>query len=77
MPYVNTLRIILEQSVEWQAILYMTFIDFEKALDSVKREILWSTLQDCGISGKVIQIIKNCMISSDAKSTMKGSFLSL
>jgi len=29
---INTLRIILEQSIEWQAILYVTFIDSEKAL---------------------------------------------
>jgi len=34
---INTQRIILEQSVEWQAILYVTFIDFEKAFDSVKK----------------------------------------
>jgi hypothetical protein len=29
---VMTLRIILEQIVEWQAILYATSIDFEKGL---------------------------------------------
>ena len=37
---INTLRIILEQSVGWQTILYVTFIDFEKAFDFVKREIM-------------------------------------
>jgi hypothetical protein len=30
---INTLRIIIEQSVKWQAILYVTFIDFEKAFE--------------------------------------------
>jgi len=34
---INTLRIIIKQSVECQAILYVTFIDFEKAFDSVKK----------------------------------------
>jgi hypothetical protein len=34
---INILRIILEQIVEWQAILYATFIDFEKAFDPMKR----------------------------------------
>ena len=29
---INTLRIILEQSIEWQAILYVTFIDLERHL---------------------------------------------
>jgi hypothetical protein len=55
---INTLRIILEQSVEWQAILFVTFIDFEKAFDSVERKIIWLTLQEYGIPGKIIQIIK-------------------
>jgi hypothetical protein len=55
---INTLRIILEQSAEWQAIRYVTFIDFEKAFDSIKREIMWLTLQEYGIPRKIIQIIK-------------------
>ena len=54
---INTLRRILEQSIEWQAILYVTFIDSEKAFDSVKREIKWLTLQEYCIPRKIIQII--------------------
>jgi hypothetical protein len=50
---INTLKIILEQSVEWQAILYVTFIDFEKAFDSLKREIMCPTLQEYGIPRKI------------------------
>ena len=70
---INTLRIILEQTVEWQAILYMTFIDFEKAFDSVKREIIWLMLEEYGIPRKIIQIIKilfdgfKCKISHEGK----------
>jgi hypothetical protein len=55
---INSLRIILEQSVEWQAILYVTFIDFEKAFDFVKREVMWLILQEYGTTRKIIQIIK-------------------
>jgi hypothetical protein len=55
---INTLRIILEQSIEWEAILYVTFIDFEKAFDSVKREIMLLTLQEYGIPREIIQILK-------------------
>ena len=54
----NTLRAILEQSIDWQAILHVTLIDFEKAFDSVKREKMWFTLQTYGIPRKIIQIIK-------------------
>jgi len=69
----NTFRIVLEQSTEWQAILYVTFIDFEKALESMKREIMWLTLQEYGIPRKIIQIIKilydgfKCKISQEGK----------
>ena len=35
------LRNIIEQVVEWQATLYITFVDFEKVFDSVHRESLW------------------------------------
>jgi len=66
-------RIILEQSIERQAILYVTFIDSEKAFDSVKREIMWLTPQECGISREIIHKIKilydgfKCKISHEGK----------
>ena len=49
---INILRIILEQSVEWQAILYVTFIDFEKVFDCEERSNvahtagIWYTKED-------------------------------
>ena len=35
--HIATLRIIIEQSLEWQSPLYMTFVDFEKAFESEYR----------------------------------------
>ncbi|VDP29199.1 unnamed protein product [Schistosoma margrebowiei] len=35
-----TLRIIVEQSVKWNSLLYINFIDYEKALDSVNKRTL-------------------------------------
>ncbi|VDO50503.1 unnamed protein product [Schistosoma margrebowiei] len=37
---IATLRIIVEQSVEWNSSLYINFIDYEKAFDSVDRRTL-------------------------------------
>jgi hypothetical protein len=51
----------------------VTFIDFEKAFVSVKREIMCPTLQDYGIPRKITQIIKilydrfKCKISHEGK----------
>ena len=46
---IATLRIIIEQSLEWQSPLYMNFIDFQKAFDSIDRETIWKLLQHYGI----------------------------
>lgn len=53
-----TLRIITEQSLEWNNGLFLAFIDFEKAFDSVDREAMWQILQHYGVPGKIINIIQ-------------------
>jgi hypothetical protein len=50
---INALRIILEQSNEFQTTLYMTLIDFERAFDSTNRRITWQTLTEHGIPKKL------------------------
>ena len=60
---IATLRIIIEQSIEWQTSLYMTFIDFEKAFDSVNHKVLWNILETYGIPAKIISIIKQLYIN--------------
>lgn len=56
---INTLRILIEQSVEFNTSLYITFIDFEKAFDALKREFIWNALEARGIPDKIIKLIKN------------------
>jgi len=43
------LRNIIEQANEWQASLYINFIEFEKAFDSIHRESLWLIMRKYGI----------------------------
>ena len=56
---IATLRIIIEQSIEWNTSLYVNFINFEKAFDSLNRSVLWCLMRHYGIPGKFIRIIKN------------------
>ena len=42
--HIASLRIIIEQSTEWQNTLYINFIDFEKAFDRVDRNIIWQLM---------------------------------
>ena len=49
-----TLRIIIEQTIEWQTRLYLSFIDFQKAFDSVDHQVLWKILRYYGVPHKII-----------------------
>ena len=53
------LRNIIEQSTEWQRQLYINFVDFEKAFDSIHRDSLWRILRAYGIPEEIVLIIKS------------------
>nr|CAH8843517.1 unnamed protein product [Trichobilharzia regenti] len=56
---IATLRIIItEQSMEWRSNLYLNFIDFEKAFDSVDLEVIWKLLEYYGVPQIFINLIQ-------------------
>ena len=55
---IATLRIIVEQTIEWSSPLYLLFVDFEKAFDSVDREAMLRILRHYGIPDKIINMLK-------------------
>ena len=55
---IATLRIIIEQSEEWNSPLLMNFIDYEKAFDSVDRSTLWKLMRHYGIPEKLVNLVK-------------------
>jgi len=56
--HIFSLRNIIEQCHEWQRGLYINFIDFQKAFDSVHRDSLWSILRAYGIPAHIVRVIK-------------------
>ena len=56
---IATLRIIVEQSLEWNSSLYVNFVGYEKAFDSVDRETLWKLLRHYRVPNKLVQVMKN------------------
>ena len=58
VEHIFILRNIIEQVVEWQATLYIMFVDFEKAFDSVHRESLRKIMESYGIPCKIIQMVQ-------------------
>lgn len=55
---INTLRIIIEQSLEMRSPLYTLFVDYEKAFDSISRECIWAELRNSGVPDKIISLIR-------------------
>ena len=55
----DRLRIIIEQSLEWQSPLYVSFVDFKKTFDMVDRTVIWRILRDYGIPQKIVNIIQS------------------
>ena len=66
------LRNIIEQAVEWNSNLYICFIDYEKAFDSVDQETLWNILRYYGIPEKLIRLIK-CMYQDNECAVVTSS----
>jgi hypothetical protein len=54
----NTLRVIIEQSLEFQSPLYMMFVDYQRAFDSLSRAWTWDELRVRGLPSKFMYIIK-------------------
>jgi hypothetical protein len=47
--------------------VHQLFIDFKKAYDSVKREVLYNILVEFGIPKKLVRLIKMCLNETYSK----------
>ena len=52
------LRNIIEQTLEWNCPLYINFIDFKKAFDSIHHDTLWKILRSYGVPLKIVSLIE-------------------
>jgi len=68
-----TLRIILEQVNEWNSPLFVNFIDYQKAFDSLDRKTLWKIMKHYGIPEKLINLVKAMYKNSGGSIIFKGS----
>ena len=69
---IAALRIIVEQSIEWNSPLLVNFIDFEKAFDSIDRNTLWKLLRHYGIPPKILTLIQKMYDGTSCKVLLEG-----
>jgi hypothetical protein len=55
------IRQILEIKWEYNGTVHQLFIDFKKAYDSVRREVLYNILIEFAIARKLVGLIKMCL----------------
>jgi hypothetical protein len=58
---------ILEKKWEYSGAVHQLFIDFKKAHDSVKREVLYNIMLEFGVTKKLIRLIKVCLNETYSK----------
>jgi hypothetical protein len=51
----------LEKKWEYNGTVHQLFIDFKKAYDSIKSEVLYNILLEFGIPKKLVRLIKMCL----------------
>jgi sorting nexin-29 len=61
------IRQILEKKWEYNGTVYQLFIDFKKAYDSIKREVLYNILLEFYIPKKLVRLIKMCLNETYSK----------
>jgi hypothetical protein len=55
------IRQVLEKKWEYNEAVHQLFIDFKKAYDSVRREVLYNILIEFGIPMKLVRLVKMCL----------------
>jgi hypothetical protein len=57
----------LEKKLEYNEIIHQVFIDFKKADDSVRRDVLYNILIEFGVPMKLVRLIRMCLIETYSK----------
>jgi hypothetical protein len=61
------IRQILEKKWEYNETVHQLFLDFKKAYDSVRREVLYNILIEFGVPMKLVRLIKMCLNETYSK----------
>jgi len=72
--HIFCIRKIFEKKWEYNEAVHQLFINFKKAYDSVTREVLYNILIECGISKKLVRLIKMCLTETYSRVKVGKNF---
>lgn len=67
IDHIHTLKQVLEKYNEYNKPVYVAFIDYAKAFDSLNHKYIWNTLEQQGIPPTYISILKTIYSNSQAR----------
>lgn len=67
VDHMHTLKQVIEKCQEYGYPLYLAFIDYNKAFDSLEHHHIWLALKNQGIEAKYIRLIQNVYCNSSAQ----------
>src|SRR6218665_3172764 len=70
---ITNLRILMQKAKEHQQTLFMCFVDFKKAFDSIPHETLWVTMIEMGFPGHIINIVTKLYSKQKARAKVAGT----
>jgi len=62
-------RQIVEKTIEKDRVVYMAFVDLEKAYDNVNRQKLWNVLEEYGVRGRLLRAVE--ALYEDGKASVR------
>ncbi|XP_045534998.1 uncharacterized protein LOC106709987 [Papilio machaon] len=72
VDHIHTLKIVIEKYCEYNKPLYIAFIDYSKAFDSILHESIWQALAEQGVNDDYVKLIKEIYRASTATIKLKG-----
>src|SRR6218665_681973 len=69
---ITNLRILMQKANEHQQPLFICFVDFKKAFDSIPHETLWVTMIEMGFPGHIINILTKLYSKQKARVKVAG-----
>jgi len=70
---ITNLRVLLEKAHEHQQPIFMCFVDFRKAFDSVSHDKLWLNMLDMGYPADLVNMLANLYKNQKARMKVAGT----